>query len=65
MPSAYEGTDIISYLHSKYIIRQRRISYRYSDISLKILMFYAKITKRDSGGVRIIVLLLVYRYSSF
>ena len=29
------GTDIISYLRSKYIIRQRRISYRGSDISLK------------------------------
>ena len=28
-----EGTDIISYLRSKYIIRQRRISYRNSDIS--------------------------------
>ena len=35
MPSAYEGTDIISYLLCKYIIRQRRISYRVSDISLK------------------------------
>ena len=35
MPSAYEGTDIISYLQRKYIIRQRRISYRESDISLK------------------------------
>ena len=35
MPSAYEGTDIISYLHSKYIMRQRRISYRASGISLK------------------------------
>ena len=35
MPSAYEGTDIISYLQSKYIIRQRRISCRVSDISLK------------------------------
>ena len=35
MPSAYEGTDIISYLQSKYIMRQRRISYRASDISLK------------------------------
>ena len=29
------GTDIISCLRSKYIIRQRRISYRVSDISLK------------------------------
>ena len=28
MPSAYGGTDIISYLQRKYIIRQRRISYR-------------------------------------
>ena len=34
MPAAYEGTDIISCLRSKYIIRQRRISYRDSDISL-------------------------------
>ena len=23
MPSAYEGTDIISYLHSKYIMRRK------------------------------------------
>ena len=30
------GTDIISYLRSKYIIRQCRIPYRISDISLKI-----------------------------
>ena len=28
-------TDDISYLQRKYIIRQRRISYRVSDISLK------------------------------
>ena len=35
MPSAYGGTDIISHLRSKYIIRQRRISYCESDISLK------------------------------
>ncbi len=34
MPAAYKGTDIISCLRSKYIIRQRRISYRDSDISL-------------------------------
>ena len=40
MPSAYEGTDIISYLQGKYIIRQRRISYRVSDISLKNITFY-------------------------
>ena len=37
--SRMEGTDIISYLRSKYIIRQRRISYRASDISLKVLSF--------------------------
>jgi len=35
--SAYEGTDIISYLSCMYIIRQSRISYRDSDISLKSL----------------------------
>ena len=35
MPAAYEGTDIISYLQRKYIIRLCRISYRVSDISLK------------------------------
>ena len=40
MPSAYEGTDIISYLQSKYIMRQRRISYCVSDISLKNIAFY-------------------------
>ena len=34
MPAAYKGTDIISCLRSKYIIQQRRISYRDSDISL-------------------------------
>ena len=34
MPAAYEGTDIISCLRSKYFIRQRRISCRNSDISL-------------------------------
>ena len=33
--SRMKGTDIISYLHRKYIIRQSRISYRDSDISLK------------------------------
>ena len=33
MPSAYEGTDIISYLLRKYIIRLCRISYRLGDIS--------------------------------
>ena len=40
MPSAYGGTDIIPCLRSKYIIRQRRISYRDSDISLKITPNY-------------------------
>ena len=35
---AYEGTDIILYLQSKYIIRQCRISYHASDISLKSKM---------------------------
>ena len=39
MPSAYEGTDIISHLQRKYIIRQRRISYRISGISLKNTTF--------------------------
>lgn len=34
MPAAYEGTDIISYLRSEYIIRHCRISYRICDISL-------------------------------
>ena len=33
---AYLGTDIISYLQSKYIIRHSRISYCISDISLAI-----------------------------
>ncbi len=37
MPSAYEGTDIILCLRSKYIIRQRRVSYRVSDTSLKTI----------------------------
>ena len=49
MPSAYDGTDIISYLQSKYIIRQRRISYRVSDISLKNLVIYDIINL--TGGV--------------
>ena len=37
--SAYDGTDIISYLLRKYIIRLCRISYRSGDISLKTLQF--------------------------
>ena len=40
MPAAYEGTDIISCLRSKYIIRHSRISYRVSDISLKNITYY-------------------------
>ena len=43
--TAYEGTDIISCLRSKYIIRQRRISYRARDISLKN-------SKNDSMNIR-------------
>ena len=35
-----KGTDIISCLRSKHIIRQRRISYRIGDISLKKTTFY-------------------------
>ena len=49
MPSAYEGTDIISYLQSKYIIRQRRISYRVSDISLKNITFYDIIPLKEGA----------------
>ena len=43
------GTDIISYLRSKYIIRQRRISYRGSDISLKNARFYDIINVQKGG----------------
>ena len=49
MPSAYEGTDIISYLQGKYIIRQRRISYRVSDISLKSAAFYDMIPLKEGA----------------
>ena len=49
MPSAYEGTDIISYLHRKYIMRQRRISYRASDISLKNAIFYDMISLKKGA----------------
>ena len=49
MPSAYAGTDIISYLQSKYIIRLCRISYRTSDISLKIATIYG-ITLTKEGA---------------
>ena len=51
MPSAYEGTDIISCLRSKYIIRQSRISYRVSDISLKNTAFYDII--KSKGVIRL------------
>ena len=47
MPAAYEGTDIISCLRSKYIIRHSRISYRVSDISLKNVTFYDKIPMKE------------------
>ena len=49
MPSAYEGTDIISYLHRKYIMRQRRISYRVSDISLNNVTFNDKIPMKEGA----------------
>ena len=49
MPLAYEGTDIISCLRSKYIIRQRRISYRVSDISLKITTIYDIIRSKEGA----------------
>ena len=38
--SRMKGTDIISCLRSKYIIRLFRISYRVSDISLTKTTFY-------------------------
>ena len=38
--SRMKGTDIISYLQRKYIIRLCRISYRISDISLKSATIY-------------------------
>lgn len=47
MPSAYEGTEIISCLRSKYIIRQRRISYRASDISLKNTICYSIMSLKE------------------
>ncbi|MBE6707940.1 MAG: four helix bundle protein [Ruminococcaceae bacterium] len=49
MPSAYGGTDIISYLQRKYIIRQRRISYRVSDISLKSAASYGIILTKEGA----------------
>ena len=49
MPTAYEGTDIISYLRGKYIIWQRRISYRASDISLKKVIFYSIMSLKEGA----------------
>ena len=49
MPSAYEGMDIILCLRSKYIILQRRISYRTSDISLKIITNYDIIALKEGA----------------
>ena len=49
MPSAYEGTDIISYLRSKYIIRLCRISYRVSDISLKKIPVYYIMQEKEGA----------------
>ena len=49
MPSAYEGTDIISCLRSKYIIRLCRISYRVSDISLEKVRFYDIILSKEGA----------------
>jgi len=43
------GTDIISYLQRKYIIRQRRISYRISDISLKSITFSNIISLKEGA----------------
>ena len=58
------GTDIISCLRSKYIIRQRRISYRDSDISLKKNNFcwYNKteISNLKSNYIWIITLIFIY-----
>ena len=47
------GTDIISYLQRKYIIRQRRISYRASDISLKNATNYDIISVKELKYVRV------------
>ncbi len=43
------GTDIISYLQRKYIIRQSRISYRASDISLQYKSNYAIIVLKEDA----------------
>ena len=59
----YEGTDIISYLQSKYIIRQRRISYRVSGISLKSVLNYDIMMLRGDGMVEKYIMLYVKRNS--
>lgn len=51
MPSAYEGTDIISYFHEVEIYHTvSRISYRKSDISLKRITKYDIITN-ERGAI--------------
>ena len=49
MPSVYGGTDITSYLRSKYIIRLCRISYRASDISLKKIPVYDIMQEKEGA----------------
>ena len=52
MPLAYLGTDIIPYFRlRKYIIRQIRISYRASDISLKSVICYVILFSEEGGFV--------------
>ena len=52
MPAAYEGTDIISYLQSKYIMRQSLISYRGSDISLKNTTNYDIVSMKEGERMK-------------
>ena len=47
--SRTKGTDIISCLRSKYIIRQRRILYRDSDISLNNAPIYDIIISKEGA----------------
>ena len=62
MPAAYEGTDIISYLHRKYIMRQRRISYRAGDISLKKIRFYDIINSPINKNLQVSVKMKYHQY---
>ena len=62
MPSAYEGTDIISYLQRKYIMRHRRIPYRDSDISLKTASNYDYNLSKKGGVVVSNKFLVVKKY---